>query len=92
MTFQEFLQYVQTSAGINVAVGFVLSFVAEWIPGYNALEAKLKRLIIMLLCFVLPVIATVLLGCYTQECIWQALLAGGSAFFGSQVAHARKLG
>jgi len=70
MTFQEFLRYVQTSAGINVVVGFILSFVAEWIPGYDGIEPKLKRLIIMVLCFVLPVASTVLLGCYTQECIW----------------------
>jgi len=91
VTFQEFLQYVQTSAGINAVIGFILSFVAEWIPGYDVLEAKLKRLIMMLLCFVLPIVATVLLGCYESECIWQALLAGGAAFFGSQASHLRKL-
>ncbi len=91
MTLQEFLQYIQTSGGINVAVGFALSFVAEWIPGYDSIEPRLKRLVMMVLCFVLPIVATVLLGCYTPECLWQALLAGGSAFFGSQVAHVRKL-
>lgn len=91
MSLTEFLQYVQTSAGINVVIGFVLSFIAEWIPGYDDIEPKLKRLVIMVLCFVLPVGATILLGCYTAECIWSALLAGGAAFFGSQAAHARKL-
>jgi len=91
VTFQEFLQYVQTSTGINAVIGFILSFVAEWIPGYDVLEAKLKRLIMMLLCFILPIAATVLLGCYESECIWQALLAGGAAFFGSQASHLRKL-
>lgn len=91
MTLQEFLQYIQSSAGINAVIGVILSFVADAWPGYAALDAKVKRGLMMLLCFALPVFATIVLGCYTADCIWAALLAGGSAFFGSQVAHTRDL-
>lgn len=91
MDLTQFLQSLQTSAGINLAVGFVLSFVAEWIPGFDGASPALKRALMMVLCFVIPVVSTLMLGCYSQDCIWLAVVAGGSAFFGSQVAHVRKL-
>jgi len=90
MAFREFLQYA-ANPGVNVIVGFVLSFVAEWIPGYDGVSAKLKRLYMMLLCFVVPVLATFLLGQFDQEAVWMALMAGFTAFFGSQASHVRKL-
>ena len=90
MTFNEFLQYA-ASPGVNVIVGFILSFVAEWIPGYEQVDAKLKRLYMMLLCFVVPVLATFLMGQFGQDAIWQALMAGFTAFFGSQAAHVREI-
>jgi len=90
MSFQEFVEYAR-SPGINAIVGFILSFVAEWIPGYEGIDAKRKRLYMMLLCFVVPVLATFAAGCVEQDCIWQALFAGFTAFFGSQAAHVREL-
>jgi len=90
MTFDQFLQYA-SSPGVNAIVGFILSFAAEIVPGYEQISAKHKRLYMMLLCFVVPVVATFMGGCIDQECIWQALFAGFSAFFGSQAAHMRDL-
>lgn len=91
MSFSEFLQYARTSAGINFIIGVALSFLADIWPGYEVLSAKQKRWVMMALCFVIPVAATLLQNCYTVDCLWAAFLAGGAAFFGSQAAHARKL-
>ncbi len=95
MTFVEFLNYVGTSAGINAAVGFVISFLAEWWPSFEALEPKAKRLVMMVLCFVIPLaalLARVALGeMLTVDSVWACVLAGFSAFFGSQAAHVREL-
>lgn len=96
MNLVEFLRYAMTSAGINAAVGFVLSFLAEWWPGYTELPPRAKRVIMMALCFVIPLGAA--LGLWlvagdplTVDTLWAAVLAGFAAFFGSQAAHARVL-
>ncbi len=96
MTLVEFLRYAMTSAGVNAAVGFVLSFLAEWWPGYAALPPLTKRLAMMALCFVVPLGAAVGLWLIagdplTVETLWAAMQAGFAAFFGSQAAHARVL-
>ena len=92
----EFLQYAGTSVGINAIVGFVLSFVVEWFPNYEALSSKWKRVAMMGLCFTVPVLAfvgLVVLGEQTlgAEAVWMALSAGFAAFFGSQAAQTRQL-
>lgn len=96
MSLIEFLRYIGTGAGINAVIGFILSFAAEWWPQYETLTPRAKRLIMMVLCFVVPLLS--LLGLIvvgeevlTLELIWSALMAGFAAFFGSQVAHARML-
>lgn len=96
MELTEFLRYAMTSAGINAAVGFALSFLAEWWPGYAELSPRAKRVVMMALCFVIPLGAAGGLWLIageplTVETLWAAVLAGFSAFFGSQVAHARAL-
>lgn len=95
MTFVEFVNYMGTSAGINAAVGFILSFLAEWWPAFGELSPKAKRLVMMLLCFIIPLVALLArlaMGeMLTVESVWACLLAGFSAFFGSQAAHVRSL-
>ena len=95
MTFAEFLQYLQTS-GVNAVVGFLISYLAEWWPKYEELEAKAKRFIMMGFCFVVPLLAAgvgVAMGYqpFALETFWQAAQAGFLAFLTSQAAHARKL-
>ena len=61
MKLVEFLQYAGTAVGINAIVGFVLSFVVEWFPEYEELGSKWKRVAMMGLCFVIPVVSLALL-------------------------------
>ena len=96
MTLVEFLRYAGTNAGISLVVGFVLSFVAEWVPSYEALAPKPKRLVMMGLCFAIPILA--LIGLWllageamTIDLVWMGLSAGFAAFFGTQASHTRKL-
>ena len=96
MTLVEFLRYAGTAVGINAIVGFALSFVVEWFPEYEALSSKWKRVTMMGLCFVVPVVSLVglvVLGeqALTAEAAWLALSAGFAAFFGSQAAQTRQL-
>lgn len=100
MNLQDFLNYAGTLGGVNVIVGFILSFVAEWIPAYTQLESKPKRLIMMGLCFIVPVAGLavrIALGftVWGMNELWLALslgfAVGCSGYFTSQVAHGRKL-
>lgn len=95
MTFAEFLMYVQ-GAGVNAAVGFLLSYLVEWWPEYADLEAKAKRLVMLGLCLVVPLLAAVVgvamgFQALALETFWQAAQAGFLAFVASQAAHTRKL-
>lgn len=96
MGLEEFLRYGQTSAGINIIVGYLLSFLVEVWPAYGGLSERCKRAVIIGLGFVIPVACTVGLWlvsgeAVTVDAVWSALAAGFSAYFGSQVAHARQL-
>lgn len=98
MTWNEFLT-AMAGPGVNAAVGFLLSFVADQFPGYNLLDAKSKRLIFVVAAFLIPIVATVA-AIYTgefgawadwQTTWWPAIVAGSAAAFAGTVAHTRKL-
>lgn len=96
MSLVEFLRYAGTAVGINVIIGFLLSFVVEWFPEYEKLAPRWKRLVAMFLSFVIPVVSVLglwLVGevAVTFDVMWIALSAGFAAFFGSQLSHARTL-
>ena len=95
MTLSEFLFYLQSN-GVNAAVGFLLSFVVDWWPGFDNLDAKAKRFAMLGLCLAVPLLAAgagVAMGYqgFVLETFWQAAMAGFLAFVASQAAHARKL-
>ena len=97
MSWSDFLALLSQPNGIAAAVGIGLSFVTEYIPGYEALVPKWKRLIFLVLCLAIP-LAAAGLGVLTvgwslswELTFWPALLAGGIAFGGGTVAHVRKL-
>ena len=97
MTWEAFLQSLSQPNGIAAAVGVVLSFIVEYIPNYEALDPKYKRLIFLALCFVVP-LAAAGLGVATagwpltwEPTFWNAVLAGGITFSGGNIAHVRKL-
>ena len=97
MSWSEFLALFATPNGIAAAVGVALSFVAEYIPAYDALAAKWKRLVFGGACFIIPLgaaglgIATAGYPVSWELTFWPAVLAGGIAFGGGTFAHVRKL-
>ncbi|MFA4973466.1 MAG: hypothetical protein WC683_12680 [bacterium] len=86
-----------SESGIGAVLGFILSYVAEWVPGFDLWPARVKRIVILAACMLIGVGLWLLgyaLGCedsLTIEGAWAALAAGFAAFSASQVAHARKL-
>lgn len=98
MTWCDFLVFMQSVEGIVAGVlGIGLSYIVEYVPGFEALVPKWKRVAVLLLCVVFPVLALLLAwatGCVAQptgEMFWQAVQSGGVAFAGSQFAHMREL-
>jgi len=96
VTLVEALRYGATSAGVNAAVGVILSFLAEVWPAYHELAPRWKRLVMLALCLAVPLACTGGLWLVagepiTLDALWAALAAGAAAFSGSQVAHARLL-
>ena len=97
MTWSAFLELLSSPNGIAAAVGVFLSVVVEYIPKYDTLAPKWKRLVFFGTCFLIP-LAAAGLGIWTcswpvswELTFWPAVLAGGIAFGGGTVAHTRKL-
>ena len=97
MSWSDFLALLSQPNGIAAAVGIGLSFVTEYIPGYEALVPKWKRLIFLVFCLAIPLAAAGLAILTAgaplswELTFWPALLAGGTAFAGGTIAHVRKL-
>lgn len=82
--------------GIAAVLGFVLSFVVEWYPAWETLAARVKRVVLLALCWMIGIVLVVvnwrLCGePLSVEAFWAALAAGFAAFTASQAAHLRKL-
>jgi len=97
LSWSGFLDLLSSPNGIAAAVGVLLSWLAEYIPGFDGLIPKWKRLVFLGLCFIVPLIAAGL-GILTagwpvgwEATFWPAILAGGIAFGGGTIAHVRKL-
>ncbi len=99
MTFQEFLTYA-SGPGINVILGFVLSFVAECKPvqkWLDNLEAWASRLVFLGASLFVPVVAIVVSCGFGyqpwsfDQAIWPALVAGFLAFGTGTLGHVRVL-
>ena len=97
MTWSAFLDLLSSPNGIAAGVGVILSLVVEYIPAYDTLAPKWKRIVFGGSCFVVPLaaaglgIATVGWSASWDATFWPAVLAGGIAFGGGTVAHTRKL-
>lgn len=98
MTWGEFLQYA-ANPGIAIIVGVVLSVLVVYIPRYEALDPKWKRLVFVGLCFAVPLAATVLAVATSEwgawgdwkTTWWPALQSGFVSGTSGTVAHTRKL-
>ena len=82
---------------VAVAVGLILSWVVEWFPQYDNLAPRVKRLVFLVVCLAVPVVAVTargLLGyaAWTFDPLyWHALWAGVVAYGAGSLAHTRKL-
>ena len=93
MSLQQMLELGMKPDVINAAIGFIISWVVEAIPGFDTINSALRRLVVFALGFVVP------LGCYglmfafnlPAPDIGVPLVAGMLAFVASQAAHARTL-
>jgi len=89
------VSYVMTSVGTNFIVGVIVSGLVEYWPAWAGFDHKAKRPILLGLCLIVPFVG---LAVGIQLCSlawetwwWTCLVAGGSAFVGSQMAHIRTL-
>jgi hypothetical protein len=94
MSLTDFLNLSRTESGIAAVLGIVLSFLLELWPQFDGLDTRVKRLTVMVICFVLPTAATFALYGWgaSPDQLWAGLFAGGAAFLGSQVGHLPALG
>lgn len=97
MGFQDFLASLQQAVGIGAAIGFLMTFVLEWMPNFEYLSAREKRAVFFALCMTLPLLAAgvgVALGYYEpifETTFWPAVVAGFTAFTAGTLVHTRKL-
>jgi hypothetical protein len=95
-TLQGFLGRLLGSTGIGAFIYFVLEdlpYLSDW---FDACDSKLKRLIVLLASFAVPLAALsigVWRGYYffTDDSVFQALAAGFEAFTVSQIIHMRSV-
>lgn len=91
-TLLDFLKYLLTPVGIGVVLYFILEKLPYLNEVFDGLLAKTKRLVVLVLCLVLPVAGALIgtqLGYWglDENLIYGALKAGIEAFTASQVAH-----
>jgi hypothetical protein len=97
MSWSDFLVFMR-GPGINAAIGVLLFFAVEWWPAFETLAPRMKRMAVLILCMVIPLLATLLsvvtLGLPISDWAgtwWPAIVAGAAAFGASTVAHTSKL-
>lgn len=96
MTLADFLVLMR-GPGINAALGVILSFVVEFFPNWPNVASRIKRVIMLLLSLLIPLLATVglcllnLLPANDPETWWTAVLAGATAFSAGQLAYIRNV-
>ena len=95
-TFDRFLEALSGPLA-SAAVAIVLSILVEYVPQYDMLNAKWKRLVYFGLCMIVPISAAALRGALGfvswsfDPLFWHALWYGFSAAGVGTLAHVRKL-
>jgi hypothetical protein len=95
-TFDAWLQQVSGPL-VSAVVGVVLSWIVEFVPAYESLAPRHKRLVYFGLCMVVPVAAACLratLGTMAwsfDPLVWHAMWAGTAAGGVRTLFHARRL-
>ena len=97
MTLAAFLSWLSTPGGVSIAVGVLLSWIADYIPKYTYLNPKEKRLAFLAACLSVPMVAATFraLAGYAPWTLdplyWQAITAGAAAFGFGTLVHTPKL-
>ena len=97
MTWTDALRYATSPIGAGMLAGLVLSWVADYIPTFSYLDPKIKRVVFLATCLLVPVLASLLsaaLGLVTltwDPLLWDALMAGVTAFGAGTMLNARGL-
>lgn len=97
MSWEEFIGFLLKPNGIAAAVGLLWSVAIEYVPGFEALAPKWKRVVFAGVCLVVPLLASALgmaTGVYApsfRDVVWPAIVAGCVAFGAGTLLHARKL-
>lgn len=93
----DFLAAMSRANFLSVAVGIALSIIADYIPGYDALQPKAKRLVFLGVSLFLPLLAASL-GVLTagfdpswEATFWPAVAAGAMTGWAGTTFHTRKL-
>ena len=97
MSWSDFLVAMR-GPGLNAAVGVAVYFLADNWPAFATLTARMKRMVVLMLCMLIPLLATLAsvatLGLPLADwpgTWWSAIVAGAAAFSASTVAHTRNL-
>lgn len=95
-TLCEALGLLGTAAVVNALLGAFIALLLEYWPAWEGLVPKLKRPVVFGFCLVVPVASLIarsaLCGAVIdQNVIYLAIMAGITAFTGSQFAHIYKL-
>ena len=97
MSFNDALQYATSPLGVGVIAGLLLSWLAEYVPRFTTLEPKLKRLVFLGVSLLVPIIASLVMAATGvvaltwDPLIWEAIVAGITAFGAGTMLNARAL-
>jgi len=97
MSWPQAVAYAATPLGVGVIAGLLLSWLADYVPRFTYLDAKQKRLVFLAACLVVPIAASLLaaatgLARLTWDpLLWNAIVAGVTAFGAGTVLNTRSL-
>lgn len=93
MTWEQFLRLASGPGWVNAAIAVLSAILVEYIPGFQALRPKWKRVVFFVISLAIPQLAA-LLGVTTlgwpgtwTDTFWPALLAGITAWLSGSGAH-----
>jgi NhaP-type Na+/H+ or K+/H+ antiporter len=97
MTWSQALAYAATPLGVGVIAGLLLSWLADYVPRFTYLDAKQKRLVFLAACLLVPIVASLaaaatgLARLTWDPLLWNAIVAGVTAFGAGTVLNTRSL-
>ena len=97
MSWNDALQYATSPLGVGVIAGVLLSGAAEYFPRFTTLEPKLKRLVFLGVSVAVPIVASLVMAATGvvalswDPLLWDAIVAGITAFGAGTMLNARSL-